>query len=134
MMLKQEINLLQKGLRYMFGDRTAEHMALEELLALERHLEIWMYNIRAAKMQMMFQEIQSLKNKEGILKATNELLQEKIVEQNGFFDIAPVMAQQNGHFAVAPVIGDHHHIPYNPLTIQNDYYSSCRGSEMGYSY
>ncbi|XP_020084635.1 MADS-box transcription factor 26-like isoform X2 [Ananas comosus] len=120
MMLKQEINLLQKGLRYMFGDRTAEHMALEELLALERHLEIWMYNIRAAKMQMMFQEIQSLKN--------------KIVEQNGFFDIAPVIAQQNGHFAVAPVIGDHHHIPYNPLTIQNDYYSSCRGSEMGYSY
>ncbi|XP_072970526.1 MADS-box transcription factor 26 [Typha angustifolia] len=128
-MLKQEINLLQKGLRYMFGDRATEQMTLEELLALERHLEIWMYNIRSAKMQIMFQEIQSLKNKEGILKATNEFLQEKIVEQHGVFDIAPMVAQQNWHFTEAPIVDG---ITY-PLTIENDY-SNCRGSEMGYSY
>nr|CAB3479730.1 unnamed protein product [Digitaria exilis] len=43
MVLQQEINLLQKGLR------ANEHMTVEELNALERYLEIWMYNIRSAK-------------------------------------------------------------------------------------
>lgn len=79
------------------------HMTLGELQALERHLEIWMYHIRSTKMQIMFQEIQLLKNKEGILKAANEILQEKIAEQNGLFDIGTMTAG----------------IPY-PLTIQDD--------------
>ncbi|XP_020252991.1 MADS-box transcription factor 26-like isoform X3 [Asparagus officinalis] len=86
-MLKDEIDFLQKGLRYMFGQGTVGHMTLDELQTLERHLEIWMYHIRSTKqMHIMFQEIQSLKNKEGILKTANEILQEKIIKQNGFFD------------------------------------------------
>ncbi|RWR90329.1 MADS-box transcription factor 26-like protein isoform X1 [Cinnamomum micranthum f. kanehirae] len=48
LMLKQEIELLQKGLSYMHGGRTAT-MTLDELDALERHLEIWMCHIRTAK-------------------------------------------------------------------------------------
>lgn len=116
-MLKQEIELLQKGLRYMYGEGAAGHMTLDELHALERQLEMWMYYTRAAKMRMMFQEIQQLKNKEGILKAANDLLQEKIVEQNGLFDLAPLTVDQTGIFNVAPqMIAD---IPY-PLTVQND--------------
>ncbi|CAL5004518.1 unnamed protein product [Urochloa decumbens] len=63
MVLQQEINLLQKGLRYIYGNRANEHMTVEELNALERYLEIWMYNIRSAKMQIMIQEIQALKSK-----------------------------------------------------------------------
>ncbi|CAL5004519.1 unnamed protein product [Urochloa decumbens] len=61
MVLQQEINLLQKGLRYIYGNRANEHMTVEELNALERYLEIWMYNIRSAK--IMIQEIQALKSK-----------------------------------------------------------------------
>jgi len=78
----------------MFGEVTVGHMTMDELQALERHLEIWVYHIRSAQvnnslifllpcilelnsasapsnhnwnllyqMQIMFQEIQSLKNK-----------------------------------------------------------------------
>ncbi|RRT42414.1 hypothetical protein B296_00041629 [Ensete ventricosum] len=47
----------------MLGEGTAGHMTLDELLVLEKHLEMWMCHIRATKMQIMFQEIQSLKNK-----------------------------------------------------------------------
>ncbi|XP_026658237.2 MADS-box transcription factor 26-like [Phoenix dactylifera] len=101
-MLKQEIDLLQKGIRYMHGEG-AGHMTLGELQALERHLEIWMCHIRSTKMQIMFQEIQLLKNKEGILKAANKILQEKITEKNGLFDIGTVTEG----------------IPY-PLTIQDN--------------
>ncbi|CAO2164669.1 unnamed protein product [Urochloa humidicola] len=63
MVHQQEINLLQKGLRYIYGNRANEHMTVEELNALERYLEIWMCNIRSAKMQIMIQEIQALKSK-----------------------------------------------------------------------
>ncbi|KAL5230015.1 hypothetical protein ABZP36_028791 [Zizania latifolia] len=128
--LKQEINLLQKGLRYIYGNGANEHMTVEELNALERYLEIWMYNIRSAKMQMMTQEIQALKSKEGMLKAANEILQEKIVEQNGLIDVGMMVAdQQNGHFSTVPLIED----ITNPLTILSGY-STYRGSEMGYSF
>ncbi|XP_008788359.2 MADS-box transcription factor 26-like [Phoenix dactylifera] len=129
-MLKQEINILQKCLRCMYGDGASENMTLEELHALERHLEIWTYHIRATKMQIMFQEIQSLKNKEGIPTAAKEFFQEKIVEQNGHFDVAPMLVQQNGHFDASPMVVHQNgyfnvatamdDIPY-PLTIQNDY-------------
>ncbi|KAG9456905.1 hypothetical protein H6P81_001413 [Aristolochia fimbriata] len=101
-MLKQEIQLLQKGLGYMLGGEVG-NMNLDELNAMEKHLEIWIYQIRAAKMQIMFQEIQMLKNKEKILKAANGLLQEKIEEQKVIFDVPPMIAG----------------IPY-PLTIQNE--------------
>ncbi|XP_062191499.1 MADS-box transcription factor 26-like [Phragmites australis] len=152
--LQQEINLLQKGLRYIYGNRANEHMTVEELNALERYLEIWMYNIRSAKMQMMIQEIQALKSKacqqrkvllnsistqrnipnvlkvslymqEGMLKASNEILQEKIVEQSGLLDVGMMVAdQQNGHFSTVPLIEE----ITNPLTILSGY------SEMGYSF
>ncbi|XVF63365.1 hypothetical protein PTKIN_Ptkin09bG0082000 [Pterospermum kingtungense] len=78
-MLKQEIEILQKGLRYMFGGGS-EIMTLDELLVLEKHLEIWIYHIRSAKMDIMCQEIQMLRNKEGILNAANKYLQDKIEE------------------------------------------------------
>ncbi|TYH91875.1 hypothetical protein ES332_A13G142700v1 [Gossypium tomentosum] len=61
-MLKQEIEILQKGLRYMFGGG-CEYMSLNELLVLEKHLEIWINHIRSTKMDIMFQEIQMLRNK-----------------------------------------------------------------------
>ncbi|XP_044474635.1 agamous-like MADS-box protein AGL12 [Mangifera indica] len=78
-MLKQEIEVLKKGLSYMFGGGAVK-MTLNELLMLEKHLEIWIYQIRSAKMDTMFQEINLLRNKEGILKATNKFLQDKIEE------------------------------------------------------
>ncbi|KAI3990465.1 hypothetical protein MKX01_023245 [Papaver californicum] len=89
-LMKQEIQLLQKGLRYMFGGG-AGIMGLNELDALEKHLEIWICNIRTTKMQIMYQEIQELKNKEVILKAANVILQDKIEEQNVIFDLSPIM-------------------------------------------
>ncbi|KAJ6821224.1 MADS-box transcription factor 26-like isoform X2 [Iris pallida] len=106
--LKQEIDILHKGLRYMFGEGPGL-MTLDELQALERNLEIWMYHIRSAKMQIMFQEIQQLKHKEGILTAANEILQDKIIEQNRAFDVSPAIGE----------------FPY-PLTIQNGIFNfSC---------
>ncbi|KAM0860601.1 hypothetical protein ACQ4PT_046424 [Festuca glaucescens] len=130
MVLKQEIDLLQKGLRYIYGNRANEHMSVEELNALERYLEIWMFNIRSAKMQIMIQEIQALKSKASMLKAANEILQEKIVEQHGLIDVGMTIAdQQNGHFSTFPLIEE----ITNPLTILSGY-STCRGSEMGYSF
>ncbi|KQJ94842.1 MADS-box transcription factor 26-like [Brachypodium distachyon] len=136
MVLKQEIDLLQKGLRYIYGNRANEQMSVEELNSLERYLEIWMFNIRSAKMQIMIQEIQALKSKEDMLKAANEILQEKIVEQHGLvghhglIDVGMTIAdQQNGHFSTDPLIEE----ITNPLTILSGY-STCRGSEMGYSF
>jgi hypothetical protein len=35
--------------RYIYGNRANEHMNVDELNALERYLEIWMYNTRSAK-------------------------------------------------------------------------------------
>lgn len=78
-MLKQEIDVLQKGLRYMFGGGCGT-MVLDELLMLEKHLELWIRQIRSAKMGIMLQEIELLRNKEGLLKAANKYLQDKIEE------------------------------------------------------
>ncbi|KAJ1703781.1 hypothetical protein LUZ63_003560 [Rhynchospora breviuscula] len=135
LMIKQEISLVQKGLRFLYGDKATEHMTLEEMHVLERNLEVWMYKFRSVKMKMMLQEIQSLKNKEGILKAANEILQEKIVEQNGLFDVAQFAAHQEGYFSEAPAA---HVIPNyatNPLTL-DDYgnFIFRGGSQMGFSY
>uniref|UniRef100_A0AAU7LJG7 MADS68 n=1 Tax=Hippophae rhamnoides TaxID=193516 RepID=A0AAU7LJG7_9ROSA len=101
-MLNQEIDILQKGLRYMFGVETGT-MTLDELQVLEKNLEIWIYHIRSAKMDIMFQEIQLLRNKEGILKAANEYLKDKIEENIGAFDSVPSMTDSS-----------------YPLTIQNN--------------
>ncbi|KAL0701472.1 hypothetical protein Bca4012_057594 [Brassica carinata] len=79
--LKQEIAMLQKGIRYMFGGGDGA-MNLEELLLLEKHLEYWISQIRSAKMEIMLQEIQSLRNKEGVLKNANKYLLDKIEENN----------------------------------------------------
>ncbi|XP_043722433.1 agamous-like MADS-box protein AGL12 [Telopea speciosissima] len=104
--LKQEIQQLQKGLGYIYGRRN-ENMTMDELLALEKHLEIWMCNIRTAKMQIMFQEIQLLKNKEGILTAANGYLQGKIFEQTGIVEMPPALTG----------------LSY-PLTIQNEVFQT----------
>lgn len=81
-MLKQEIDILQKGLRYMFAGDVGT-MTLDELLLLEKHLETWIYQIRSAKMDIIFQEIQLLRNKENTLKAVNRLLQDQMEENIG---------------------------------------------------
>ncbi|KAG6751039.1 hypothetical protein POTOM_045556 [Populus tomentosa] len=100
--LKQEIEILQKGLRFMFGGCAAE-MTLDELIGLEKHLEIWIYKIRSTKMDIMFKEIEQLRNKEGILKAANQYLQDKVEENIMITNFAPITTN----------------IPY-PLTIQNE--------------
>ncbi|KAJ6952426.1 agamous-like MADS-box protein AGL12 [Populus alba] len=79
-MLKQEIEELQKGLRYMFGARATTEMSLDELLVLEKHLEIWIYQIRSTKMDIMIKEIQQLRNKEEMLTAANQHLHNKVEE------------------------------------------------------
>nr|ABF68753.1 MADS box transcription factor [Populus tomentosa] len=100
--LKQEIEILQKGLRFMFGGCAAE-MTLDELIGLEKHLEIWIYKIRSTKVDIMFKEIEQLRNKEGILKAANQYLQDKVEENIMITNFAPITTN----------------IPY-PLTIQNE--------------
>ncbi|KAG0520478.1 hypothetical protein BDA96_08G077600 [Sorghum bicolor] len=74
-LLKEEICLLQHGLRSTGGG--AEDMRLDRLHALEKGLELWYYQTRSAKMQIMQQEIHFLRNKENILKSENEILQQK---------------------------------------------------------
>ncbi|EEF35999.1 agamous-like MADS-box protein AGL12 [Ricinus communis] len=101
-MLKQEIEILQKGLRHLLGGGAAE-MTLDELLILEKNLEIWIYHIRSTKMEIMAKEIQLLRNKEGILKAANQYLQDKIEENVDITNFAPMTTN----------------FPY-PLTIQNE--------------
>lgn len=54
----------------------------------------------------------------------------QIVEQNGLLDVGMMVAdQQNGHFSTVPLIEE----ITNPLTILSGY-STCRGSDMGYSF
>ncbi|KAJ0527158.1 putative transcription factor, K-box [Helianthus annuus] len=103
-MLKNEIDVLQKGLRYMFQGGAGK-MTLDELRILENNLEVWMYHIRSAKMDIMSQEIQLLKNKEGILKAANKCLQEQMEMQYIAAETDPIMTN----------------MPC-PLTVQNEIY------------
>lgn len=107
LLLRQEIDLLQKGLRYMYGENDINHMNLNELQALESNLEIWVHNIRYTKMQIISREIEMLKTKEGILKAANDILQERIIEQSGILDAGSNMM-----------------MPQFPLqrTMESDYY------------
>ncbi|KAJ7949727.1 MADS box transcription factor [Quillaja saponaria] len=89
-MLKQEIETLQKGFRYMFGGGNGT-VPMDELQVLEKHLENWIYHIRATKMNIMLREIQALRDKEGILKAANKNLQEKMIVENiGVTNFAPI--------------------------------------------
>ncbi|CAN6344688.1 unnamed protein product [Urochloa humidicola] len=74
-LLRHEIGLLQHGLRS--TGEGAEDMRLDRLHALEKGLELWYYQTRSTKMQIMQQEIHVLKNKESILKSANEILQQK---------------------------------------------------------
>ncbi|WOK94553.1 MADS-box transcription factor 26-like [Canna indica] len=125
--LKQEIGLLQKNIRYI-PERIAQHMTLDELLILEKHIEIWLYHIRDAKRQIMFQEIESLKNKEGILKSVNNFLQEKegILKSANKF-LQEKILEQNGIFFAGPITADILH----PLSLQNGYYYSNSSGDNG---
>ncbi|KAL6845793.1 hypothetical protein ACP4OV_024368 [Aristida adscensionis] len=89
--LTHEIGLLQKGLRYMYGEEDTNHMNLDELQALENNLEIWVHNVRTQKMRIMCREIETLRNQEGILKTANDILQGRIIEQNGILDASTNM-------------------------------------------
>ncbi|KAG5008029.1 hypothetical protein AAZX31_09G211900 [Glycine max] len=101
--LKQEIQTLQKGISYLFegGNKT---MAIDELQLLEKNLETWIYHIRSMKMNIMLQEIQALKDKEGTLKAANKYLHDKIVENTAISNFAefatdtsyPLIVQDGG--------------------------------------
>ncbi|GKV35176.1 hypothetical protein SLEP1_g43480 [Rubroshorea leprosula] len=98
-MLKQEIEILQKGISYMLGGGSGT-MTLEELLVLEKYLEIWICNIRSTKMDIMFQEIQFLRNNEELLKAANKYLQEKMEGNTGVTDFASFATNiQNDSFS-----------------------------------
>ncbi|KAJ8436437.1 hypothetical protein Cgig2_013478 [Carnegiea gigantea] len=88
--MKHEIKLLEKGLWSMIGGGEGT-MTLDELHALEKQLESWIHHIRTTK--------------EGVLRAANKYLQQKVEEQHAFFDIEPLMTN----------------IPY-PLTIPNQVY------------
>ncbi|PON59762.1 MADS-box transcription factor [Trema orientale] len=105
-MLKQEIEILQKGLRYMFGGG-AGTMTLDELQVLEKNLELWIYHIRSTKMDIMSREIQLLRDKEGILKAANKYLQDKIEVNSTATDLDFVPMMTNN-------------IPYPLTVIQNE--------------
>ncbi|KAF3447388.1 hypothetical protein FNV43_RR12574 [Rhamnella rubrinervis] len=97
-MLKQEIEILQKGMRYIF-EGGAGTMSLDELQVLEKNLEIWIYQIRSIKMDLMFQEIQLLRNKEGILEAANKCLQDKIEEVTETISFVPMMTQTDNPYS-----------------------------------
>lgn len=65
-------------------------------------------------------------------KATDAMNLMQIVEQSSLLDVGMVVAdQQNGRFSTVPLVEEV--ISSNPLTILSGY-SSCRGSEMGYSF
>ncbi|CAA3012301.1 agamous-like MADS-box AGL12 [Olea europaea subsp. europaea] len=112
--LKHEIDVLQTGLRYISGGG-AGTTTLDGLNDLEKHLEVSVYQIRLTKMDIMSQEIQSLKNKEGIMKAANEHLQEKIDEQYGINNTMTSMLTDIDQYP----LWTHTQCP---LTIQNEIY------------
>ncbi|CAL5212030.1 unnamed protein product [Lathyrus oleraceus] len=86
--LKQEIDTLQKGMRYLFGGGLGT-MAMDELQVLEKNLEIWMYHVRSMKMNIMSQEIQALRDKEGTLKAANTYLHDLVLENTSVTSFVP---------------------------------------------
>ncbi|KAF3337820.1 MADS-box transcription factor 26-like protein [Carex littledalei] len=81
-MLRQQTSLLLKAIRYMQGREETSDLTFDELEHLEKTLAVWIYHIRSTKMQLFFQQIERLRNEEGILQATNQILKEKIREQN----------------------------------------------------
>ncbi|PON33920.1 MADS-box transcription factor [Parasponia andersonii] len=104
----EEIIMLKQ---YMFGGG-AGTMTLDELQVLEKNLELWIYQIRSTKLDIMSREIQLLRDKEGILKAANKYLQDKIeVNSTAITDLD-----------FAPMITNN--IPYPLTVIQNEIYFS----------
>nr|AFK43303.1 unknown [Lotus japonicus] len=86
--LKQEIDKLQKGIRYLFGGGLGT-MKMDELHVLEKNLETWIYHVRSMKMNIMLQEIQALSDKEGTLKAANKYLHDMVVENTSVTNFDP---------------------------------------------
>ncbi|KAL5073544.1 hypothetical protein RYX36_012528 [Vicia faba] len=87
--LKQEIETLQKGISYLFGGGLGR-LAMDELQVLEKNLEIWMYHVRSMKMNIMSQEIQALRDKEGTLKAANTYLHDLVLENTSASNFVPI--------------------------------------------
>ncbi|KAL8059968.1 hypothetical protein ABFX02_03G122000 [Erythranthe guttata] len=115
-MLKHEIEILQKGLRYISGGGSTDPMTSAELNVLEKYLEIWIYHVRSAKMDIMAQEIQLLKYKEEILQEANKHLQEKIDAQYGMVELGPMLT----NFDQYPHITTNNINHQYPLTIPNE--------------
>ncbi|XP_004514527.1 agamous-like MADS-box protein AGL12 isoform X1 [Cicer arietinum] len=86
--LKQEIETLQKGIRYLFGGGLGT-LKMDELQVLEKNLENWMYHVRTMKMNIMLQEIQALRDKEGTLKAANKYLHDLVLENTSVTNFVP---------------------------------------------
>ncbi|BAT91341.1 hypothetical protein LR48_Vigan08g211700 [Vigna angularis] len=86
-LLKQEIQTLQKSIRYLFGGGN-KTSTIDELQVLEKNMETWIYHIRSMKTNIMLQEIEALKDKEGTLKAANKYLHDKIVENAAIHNFA----------------------------------------------
>ncbi|XP_078172851.1 MADS-box transcription factor 26-like [Carex rostrata] len=105
-MLRQQTSLLLKAIRYMQGREETSDLTFDELEHLEKTLAVWIYHIRSTKMQLFFQEIERLRNKEGILQATNQILKEKVREQNWEIMEPNMMISSTGSY---------------PLNIANDY-------------
>ncbi|XP_019176765.1 PREDICTED: agamous-like MADS-box protein AGL12 isoform X2 [Ipomoea nil] len=83
-MLKNGITILQEGLRFMHGGGIGT-MSIYKLDALEKYLEGWMHHVRSAKMGLMFQEIQLLKNKVDEEHRTMITSMSSIVTENDIF-------------------------------------------------
>ncbi|CDY36686.1 BnaCnng07880D [Brassica napus] len=79
--LKQEIDMLQKGIRYMFGGGDGT-MNLQELLLLEKHLEYWISHIRSAQVTHPSTTLAQARFTAEFLKNANKYLLEKIEENN----------------------------------------------------
>ncbi|XP_066343014.1 MADS-box transcription factor 26-like [Miscanthus floridulus] len=89
--LTHEIDLLQKGFRYMHGENDINHMNLDELQTLENNLEMWVNNIRSQKVRFIHhlsRELEMLRNKEAMLQAVNGVVEERIIEQNGILNFS----------------------------------------------
>ncbi|CAL0329434.1 unnamed protein product [Lupinus luteus] len=89
--LKQEIETLQKGIGYLFGGGIGT-MTLDQLQGLEKNLENWIYHIRSIKINIMLQEIQALRDKEGTLVAANKYLHNKFMESTTIPEFDPFTA------------------------------------------
>ncbi|KAL9296035.1 hypothetical protein ACSQ67_021931 [Phaseolus vulgaris] len=79
LLLRSNINEMVFWYLFGVGNKTS---TMDELEVLEKNLETWIYHIRSMKTNIMLQEIEALKDKEGTLTEANKYLHAKIVENS----------------------------------------------------